>query len=296
MGEVAFRVDQYVKHRQADGIGRIVAVEGDKIAVRWGNKGTTKYAALSFGEHFVVVSQAAKGSKMADPTMHLAVKLNYNDAGYRGICSYPVIEANRAKNQIWCSQSGCWNLQKKGGHLPRYSEPVKGWPCDEARVFSDFMFSTGGSWLAEQKGNTGKDLVMSADRQQAIKNKGRLAFMTTRVHGVDEKQRYVFGIYEIGDVIDVQQDDGKWTTCIHAVEDKSFHFDPGVQLAFWSVYQNRKPGELWGQGLHRFLHERQALEFLDMAIRKYRALKGPVTPKRRRHISILETHLQRLTP
>lgn len=282
----------YVKHRQGDGIGRVIRIEGDKIVVRWDNTSTIKYLLATSSQHFVVVPRAAKSSRLADPTMHLAAKLNYNDAEYRGICSWPVIEKNRANAQSWCSQSECWRLQKKGNLRPRLNEPDKGWVCDEAHVFSDFYFTTGGTWLAEQKGSAGKDLVMATEKQVAIKNRGRLAFLTTRAIDAEEKQRYVFGIYEIGNVENVGGDDNKWTTCIEAVEEKSFMFDRQVRVLFWSVYQNSKPGEKWGQGRVRYLAERQALMILDGALSMYKGL--PSNAGRRRHMDILSAHLERL--
>lgn len=292
----SFPIGSYVRERAGEGrIGRIVEWDGPKVEIRWLGGTATRYLADPFLRSVQVVPKEAVGSPMADPTVHLAMKWHFNDAGHRGICSWPTIEQNRKNKQSWCSQSECWEYQKKGSKRPLLELPGdEDWPCDEARLFSEFGCSTGGAWLATLKNKAaGKDLTIPEERQKLLRNRGKLAFMTTREFDSIEKDRYVFGLFEIAE-IENHKDGDFWTTWIRAKVEASFHFDQSVKLKFWDVYRNSKPGEQWGQGLYRYLTGGQATALLEHAVGRYKKLPADTT--RRKHIAILERHLSRLSP
>lgn len=291
----SFPTGSYVRERSGEcRIGRIVEWDGPKVEIRWSGGTITRYLADPFLMSVQAVPKEAVGSPMADPTVHLAMKWHFNDAGHRGICSWPTIEQNRLNKQSWCSKSGCWEYQKKGSKRPLLQLPGDGdWPCDEAKLFSEFGCSTGGAWLAMQKHKTaGKDLTIPEERQKLLRNRGKLAFMTTREFDSIERDRYIFGLFEIAEIENFKDGDF-WTTWIQAKVETSFHFDPGVRLKFWDVYRNSKPGEQWGQGLYRYLSGGQAKTLLEQAIKGYKKLA--IEGTRRKHVAILEGHLSRLT-
>lgn len=293
----SFPIGAYLRERAGEGrMGRIVEWAGPKIEIRWLGGTTVRYLADPFLKSVVVVPKEAVGSPMADPTVHLAMKWHYNDAGHRGICSWKTIEENRKNKQSWCSQSECWEYQKRGAPLPLYKlSSGDRWPCDESRLFSEHVFSTGGAWLAMSKNKgVGKDLTIPEAKQDLLRNRGKLAFMTTRGFESVEGDRQVFGLFEIADIENHRDGEDFWTTRIRGKVEASFHFDSSVKIRFWDVYKNSKQGEQWGQGLYRYLTGPQSVALLEKAMRQYKKLSP--TPLRRKHIGILETHLDRLRP
>lgn len=271
-----------------DRTGRVVGWNGRFILIRWGGKKTEEYIAEILLPKVEVISRHLARNPMANPTVHLVMRWHYNDARYCGICSKRVIAENRKNSQSWCSQSHCWDYHPKGSTDPLYKlDEGDDWPCNESMLFSDYRFSTGGSWLAESRDKAaGKDLTISKENQKLLR--GKLAFMTTRELDSEEKDRYVFGLIQIAGMENAEMGDFE-TTRIHGIRKTSLLFDEAVRLPFWKFYQNRRQGEKWSQGLYRYLSGPRTIRALEMAMHEYQKL--PPTEVRRKHLSILEIHL-----
>ncbi|MFC1761186.1 hypothetical protein ACFL6U_03800 [Planctomycetota bacterium] len=183
---------------------------------------------------------------------HVAIKCTYNNGdegefvGFYGACTEDLIKEN-VQNHIWCSQSECSCKQyyENGFHGKRPD-----FPCLESTLFKDWWFGAGTFHTGKRKGIPKK----------AIIKEGGICLLTTRFLGDKEEERRIIGLYRIGNVTNLKDEetkffaDRKYTIRLPLEEAK--------QLYFWDYYKINSSKPLWGSGLHRFLEDQQTKKIL----------------------------------
>jgi hypothetical protein len=167
---------------------------------------------------------------------NIALKCNWNDRNYRAPCSDEAYEFNLKQGRAWCglSESNCRS----------YNEDVNldNHPCYESIAFKELFFGAGWDHTEERQ------------QPRHIHNVrvDRVALLTTRPPGADEKNRIIIGCLYINEVLD---DPGEETKIFGDVN-KSIIVDyDDVKVNFWDYYKN--PGAedviLWASGLFRYV-------------------------------------------
>ncbi|MHC1761761.1 MAG: hypothetical protein AB9917_20055 [Negativicutes bacterium] len=126
-------------------------------------------------------------------------------------------------------------------------------PCYESNLFRDWEYGAG--W--DHYGVRG-------DSPRHIKNTGigKIAILTARFPGDQEKDRKIVGIFKIAEI---SIGDETEETMIRA--DEYFRIklpeDEAMELNFWEYYKNAQSDEcFWGQGLFRYLEDMQIAQIL----------------------------------
>ena len=185
---------------------------------------------------------------------HVAIKCNYNDGdegiyvGFNGTCSNENIFYNiEERGAIWCTQEGCECRQyyEKGF---RGKRPIN--PCMESVLFKYWEFGAGTFHTGDKAGEP----IHFNDT-----GLGKIAVLTTRFRGEEEKDRKIIGLFKIGKVYpeDVSileiKADGKNQVRLPLEEAK--------ELYFWDYYKT-KGGVIWGSRLQRYLSDEQVANIL----------------------------------
>jgi hypothetical protein len=168
---------------------------------------------------------------------NLAFKCNWNDRGYKGLCSEEAYEYNSIFGGPWCVRSH--------GKCREYvnAEIVPSDCCYEARALIDCKFAAG--WDHDGYGR------MIRPRKILSAKRGKIALLTTRRPNTDETARLVVGAFPI---ISVHDDPGEETWILGNSEltlDDMLKYE----IRFWDHYINpNNPNALaWATGLFRYV-------------------------------------------
>jgi hypothetical protein len=194
---------------------------------------------------------------------NIVFKCNWNDAGWKGICSKKARDYNVLKKHRWSinPNNGCGNFIKNG---------KKEFPCYESHLFIDFVMEPG-TYLKGEKGLTQEDKYIRGGER------GKLAFLTTISPDVDEKNRYFIGILDIEKIEHERE--------VYGNKKTSIIISPKIRLKFWNYFKNKDGSLLWGCGLVRYLDDEIALKILFDLKKEYDKLLG--FEKEKRNLDIL---------
>jgi len=193
---------------------------------------------------------------------NVAFKCNWNDKGYKGICSDAAYEYNKIRGGPWCRHRLCKCRIFVGRH------PVPEDCCYEARALTDCKFGAG--WNHDEYGNPLPD----GQRKIRSARKGKIALLTTIPQG--SRDRLIVGAFLIDRVLD---DPGVETFILG---DKNLTLDDmlAYEIKFWKFHRNpRAPSsQAWATGLFRYVSDVAVLGILEEYIRK-KSLTGGDTAK-----------------
>ena len=174
---------------------------------------------------------------------NIAFKCNWNDAGYKGICSNEVYQNNRKSLRSQCARSDCREYIGKPPPIDQC--------CYECQALRILKFGAG--WDHDEAGN--------AVRPRHIWNtkKGRIAILTTIPPWTSS--RLVVGAFQIKEV----KDDSERETYIFGDEVSALDDMLGYSIDFWSYYKNpwKPESKAWGQGLFRYISNVTVLGILE---------------------------------
>lgn len=189
---------------------------------------------------------------------NVAFKCTWNDKDFAGICSRKVYEYNRQAGRIWCNQSenNCQEITEeefKNGDIP----------CYESNILIDYSFSSGIHHIGNKSGEA------IALRNVKV---GKMALLTTREPEMEEKDRYIFAIFDIEN-IDDRRYNGKQLEAVKIFGNKhtSIKIDKRIKLKFWDFYRNQNnPDNIqWGTGLFRYISDVIILKLLNNLKEEY---------------------------
>jgi len=165
-------------------------------------------------------------------------KCNWNDAGWKGICSKNAREYNVSKKRKWCcDRTNCCQEMIENNE--------KGFPCMESKLFVNFQIDPG-DYLSEDRKHEHKHI-------KGI-NKGKIAFLTTISPEMPEKERYFIGLFDIERVENERY--------IFGNKETSIVIPPEIKLKFWNYFKNMDESKKWSSGLFRYINDVQALQIL----------------------------------
>lgn len=193
---------------------------------------------------------------------NIVFKCNWNDAGWKGLCSKKGREFNVLSKHSWCihKKNECQFLIENG---------KKGWPCNESILFKDFTINPG-SYLDGKK--DGDDMHIRGA------SKGKLAFLTTLGPNENsEEERYFIGIFDISKIENDRQIIGDKKT--------SVVIDPRIKLRFWKYYKNGDGSFRWGTR-QRYINDKIAMDILNDLSKEYDKIVGLERDKKRLDVLI----------
>ena len=182
---------------------------------------------------------------------NIALKCNWNDMNYKGICSEKAYDYNQALGGPWCLVSKC----RQFVNLPVPPHNC----CYESRAFIDCSFGAG--W---DHGPLGEPIY---PRKIRSARRGKIAILTTQTP--DSRERFVIGIFRI---IKLVEDPGKETFLFG---DKKTLLDDVLKyhIRFWDHHKNpnNPESQAWATGLFRYMADIAVFGILDEYITKKRA-------------------------
>ena len=184
---------------------------------------------------------------------NIAIKCNWNDRKYIGVCSEDAYAYNQVAGGPWCSSPGCKCREFQG--IPS----INNHPCYESIALKELYFGAG--W--DHTGGINKP------RTLRHVSEGRTAVLTTRLPWSDERDRIIIGCLFIDRVLD---DPGQETE-IYGDRLKSIIIDfDKYRFKFWDYYKNPNAPDVifWGSGLVRYITDESALNILRSIGEKYR--------------------------
>lgn len=189
---------------------------------------------------------------------NIAFKCNWNDKGYKGICSGAVYEYNKVWGGPWCR----YQLGKCRSFVG--DEPVPEGCCYEARALIDCRFGAG--WDHDEYGNPLPD----GERKIRSARKGKIALLTTIPQGT--RDRLIVGAF----LIDRVSDDPGVETFI--LGDRNLTLDDMLahKIKFWDFHRNpvEPSSQAWATGLFRYVSDVAVLGILEEYIHKKSAIGG----------------------
>jgi hypothetical protein len=192
---------------------------------------------------------------------NIAFKCNWNDKGYKGICSNAAYEHNRLYGGPWC--------RHQHGRCRSFvdCEPIPENCCYESRALIDCKFGAG--WDHDENGN----MMPGGERKIRSAKKGKIAFLTTIPPGTSD--RLMVGAFLINKVLD---DPGIETFILG---DRNFTLDDmlAYKIKFWNFHKNPiNPSSVaWATGLFRYVSDVAALGILEEYIYKKSSIGGDTT-------------------
>jgi hypothetical protein len=167
---------------------------------------------------------------------NIAFKCNWNDKGYKGVCSDDAYQVNIDRDRRWC----CVQHGKCREYVDVFPPPLV---CYESRALLDCNFGAG--WDHDENGEGKRPRKIQSVRQ------GKVALLTTESPTNDE--RLLIGAYAIAQVRD---DPGVET---FVLGDKNTALDDMLEyeIRFWDHYKNPNNPQptAWGTGLFRYLSD-----------------------------------------
>jgi len=165
---------------------------------------------------------------------NVAFKCNWNDMNYKAPCSKETYEYNLVEGRAWCNspQSEC----------RKYTSNVtlEEHPCYESIALKEMYFAAGWDHTGER----------NQPRHIHSVRKDRMAILTTRPPGSEERDRIIIGCLYIKKVVD---DPGSETK-IYGDKEKSLEVNfKNLKVDFWDYYKNPNAEnlKLWSSGLFR---------------------------------------------
>ena len=183
---------------------------------------------------------------------NIVFKCNWNDAGWKGICSKGAREFNVLKNRAWCcdSRNECEKLVKEG---------KKGFPCYESCLFVDFVMEPG-TYLDGEKGVIQEEMYIRGGQ------KGKVAFLTTVSPGMQGKDRYFIGIFDIEKIENERK--------VYGNKETSIVITPKIKIKYWDYGHNKDGSKRWSSKLFRYIDDETALRILRDLKKEYDKLMG----------------------
>ena len=183
---------------------------------------------------------------------NIAFKCNWNDVGYKGVCSKAAYEHNRVYGGPWCRHQ-----HGRCRSFVNY-ETVPDDCCYEARALIDCKFGAG--WNHDEYGN----MIPGGERKIRSARKGNIALLTTIPPGTAD--RLTVGAFLINRVLD---DPGVET---FIVGDRDFALDDMLtyRIRFWDFHKNpvNPSSTAWATGLFRYVSDVAVLGILEEYIYK----------------------------
>ncbi len=184
---------------------------------------------------------------------NVAFKCNWNDKHYKAPCSKNIYEYNLSEGRAWCSSPDC-KCRSYSSELT-----VNDHPCYESISLKEMYYGAG--W--DHTGESSKPRHIHHARQDKV------AFLTTRPPGAQEKDRIIIGCLYIKELQDGQQQE----TIVYGDKEKSFAVDyDDIKINFWDYYKNPNAENvlLWASGLFRYITDETVLNILCGIGEKYK--------------------------
>jgi hypothetical protein len=191
---------------------------------------------------------------------NIALKCNWNDKYYKAPCSLKAYSFNLSENKAWCSSP----LSKCREFTDQVS--LEHHPCYESIALKEMYFGAGWDHTGEK----------TQPRHIYSVRRGRLAILTTRQPGAEEKDRLIIGCLYIANVVD---DPGEETK-IYGDKAKSIEIDyDEIKVKFWDYYKNAGDENLilWASGLFRYLSDATVLNMLKGIGEQYKNSRRDVS-------------------
>jgi len=184
---------------------------------------------------------------------NIALKCNWNDKHYKAPCSSQAYDFNLLLGRAWCSSP----LNKCRDFTDEVS--LAHHPCYESIALKEMYFGAGWDHTGEKE----------QPRHIYSARRGRMAILTTRPPGADEKNRLIVACLLIKSVAD---DPGEETK-IYGDMTKSIEIDyDEIKVKFWDYYKNAGNEDLilWASGLFRYISDETVLNVLEGIGEKYK--------------------------
>ncbi len=184
---------------------------------------------------------------------NIALKCNWNDKYYKAPCSLTAYKFNLSEGKAWCSSP----LSKCREFSDELS--LAHHPCYESIALKEMYFGAGWDHTGEK----------TQPRHIYSVRRGRLAILTTRPPGAEEKDRLIIGCLFIENVAD---DPGEETK-IYGDRAKSIEIDyDETEVKFWDYYKNAGNENLilWASSLFRYISDATVLNILKGIGEKYK--------------------------
>ena len=184
---------------------------------------------------------------------NIAFKCNWNDKYYKAPCSLDAYYFNIQQGRAWCSST--FNKCREFNN----EVTLKHHPCYESIALKEVYFGAGVDHTGDR----------FQPRHIYSAKVGRMAILTTRLPGTDEKERLVIGCLFIESVLD----DPKEETKIFGDKTKSIEINyKEIKVKFWDYYKNAGAENLilWASGLFRYVKDETVFNILKEIGRQYR--------------------------
>lgn len=191
---------------------------------------------------------------------NIALKCNWNDKHYKAPCSPQAYSWNLSQGRAWCNSP----LSKCREYNERVS--LVNHPCYESIAFKEMFFGAGWDHTGEK---TQPRHIYSA-------REDKVAVLTTREPGSEEKDRIIIGCLLIERLVD---DPGEETK-IFGHKSKSLNIDyDNIRVRFWDYYKNAGDESLilWASGLFRYITDETVLNILMGVGEQYKNLGRDVS-------------------
>lgn len=185
---------------------------------------------------------------------NIAFKCNWNDKHYKAACTQKAYEFNIDQGRAWCSSPEC-----RCRKYVNKTVTIEDHCCYESIALKEMYFGAG--W--DHTGERNKPRHIYSVRH------GRMAILTTRPPGTEEKDRLVIGCLFIAKA----EDDPGAETKIYGDREKSVVVDyDKIKINFWDYYKNAGAPELilWASGLFRYITDETVLNILKGIGEKYK--------------------------
>lgn len=230
-------------------------------------------------ERHAVIENFVKSRERVDPELNsrprktrkvqkenVVFKCNYCDGGqneerigFYAPCSDELIRYNiEDAGHSWCCSEESPCCQYYDGLLDRKELDQMcendGYVCYESQMLRNWTALAGYVLKGDQKNKP-----MKMNKVQV----NSLAVFTSREPGEPERDRFIFGVFLVDEVY--QGDDYEEGYVKTKSKYKiSLSRDEAHKMLFWNYYRNEKDPEniRWGQGLHRYLSDEQAVNIL----------------------------------
>lgn len=190
---------------------------------------------------------------------NIAFKCNWNDKGYKGMCSDAAYRYNIGQGRLWCThQHGrCRGFVN--------ADPVPNDCCYEARALLDCSFGAG--WDHDEYGRLIRPRKIWSARE------GKIALLTTEPP--DVQKRLIVGAFLIKKV---WEDPGA-ETCVSGDKDTALDDILNYEIEFWKHHKNpsNPSSTAWATGLFRYVSDVAILGILEEYISKKSSQGGDTT-------------------
>lgn len=190
--------------------------------------------------------------KFEGPTTedNIVFKCNWNDNGWKGICSKKAHEFNVLKKHSWC-------CDKRNPCSEMIEKHEKGFPCIESVLFVDFKLDPGMYLKGEKSGD--EKYFRGAQEKKIV-------LLTTIGPNDSEEKRYFIGILDIAKIEEERY--------VYGNKETSLSLTSKIKLKFWDYFKNKDGSKRWSSGLFRYVNDESVLKVLQDLKKEYNKLKG----------------------